>query len=758
MDILEKSSWIWTEEPYDRQQPIFVLFRKEFHCDGKGKLLGAVSADSAYRLIIDGEDVLDGPCKGNGEVTYYDRFDRELNAGEHWICAEVLHYPTENTMNASVWRTRFPGFWFRGTLEQEHGVTLSIRTDETWKCFVENGHQLRARNFLDALCIGEYRETNAETLGWTKRNFPAFSWKNAKPYRRMEIAKSRSPGNLRERPVPNLMRKKREDAKFVCVRKGTRKEKDWTSFLQGNSMMIPAGATEIVEVGLPVELTAYIGISVRRGKGTKLKLISSECYGYHNDGPGIYGPGTPVLPRKGDRTDFVNGYLEGVGDEFRITDSAEFPETIRTFFYRAVRFLRIEVETQEEAMELCGLSVIETGYPLQVKSHVKTSDPSHQGIWDISLQSLRCCMQDTYMDCPFYERKQYIQDARLEALYTYAVSGDGRLGKQALEMFRSGQRMDGLLHCCYPSVDPNVIPNFSLYFILMVHDYMMYFGEPEFLKRLFPHILQIFSFFEERIDPSGLYVEPSSGGLDSRYWCFVDWTDLWEAGVPGAIRGKILTFSNLLLAYSYEKAAEIAEYLGQKEMAGRWERSGRALVDRVKETCRDADGIFRDGPHCKEYSQHVQAMAVLAKATENEKKVLEAALTRPEMTPCSVSMLFYLFRALEKADLYEYTEQLWEPWRDMLRDHLSTCVENTSNKRSDCHAWGALALYELPAVVLGVRPGKPGFAETLIRPQIGYLTAAEGSVTTPLGQQRVSWAADGDDLRILEKVLIPDEI
>jgi len=42
-------------------------------------------------------------------------------------------------------------------------------------------------------------------------------------------------------------------------------------------------------------------------------------------------------------------------------------------------------------------------------------------------------------------------------------------------------------------------------------------------------------------------------------------------------------------------------------------------------------------------------------------------------------------------------------------------VENATDARSDCHAWGSLILYEVPAVMLGVRPAKPGYAAVEVR-------------------------------------------
>ena len=78
----------------------------------------------------------------------------------------------------------------------------------------------------------------------------------------------------------------------------------------------------------------------------------------------------------------------------------------------------------------------------------------------------------------------------------------------------------------------------------------------------------------------------------------------------------------------------------------------------------------------------------------------------------------------------------------MLRDNLTTCVENNTDARSDCHAWGSLILYELPSVILGVRPAAPGYERITVSPVPGYLDHAEGTVCTPHGDIHVAWRRD----------------
>lgn len=75
-----------------------------------------------------------------------------------------------------------------------------------------------------------------------------------------------------------------------------------------------------------------------------------------------------------------------------------------------------------------------------------------------------------------------------------AISADDRLARQAMEAFRRSQRPDGLINADAPTVKSNVIPAFSIYYLLMVHDHMMYFGDKALVKRHLPAIDGILGF------------------------------------------------------------------------------------------------------------------------------------------------------------------------------------------------------------------------------------------------------------------------
>lgn len=144
----------------------------------------------------------------------------------------------------------------------------------------------------------------------------------------------------------------------------------------------------------------------------------------------------------------------------------------------------------------------------------------------------------------------------------------------------------------------------------------------------------------------------------------------------------------------------------------------------------------------EEYSQHCQVFGILTDTIDAESGreiLLNTVQDKNNYAQCTVAMSFYLFRALEKTGLYAYTDQYWEVWRKMIRNHCTTCVESEAYARSECHGWGALILYELPSVTLGVRPAEPGYRKVRIAPVPGYLTQASGTVKTPAGRIKVSW-------------------
>lgn len=152
-----------------------------------------------------------------------------------------------------------------------------------------------------------------------------------------------------------------------------------------------------------------------------------------------------------------------------------------------------------------------------------------------------------------------------QILHTYAISGNDRLARQCMDDFRRPQRPDGMLNCCYPDTEPNVIPYFSIHYILMLYDHMMYVGDKNFLRQHLDCMDGILNFFEQHLDNRGLV--GSVGGLltDGGYWSYIDWAPQWgnTIGTPPAGLTNPITMESLLYIMGLSYATEILDYLGR---------------------------------------------------------------------------------------------------------------------------------------------------------------------------------------------------
>ena len=709
LDRQFRGKWIqppcWTAE--DAAQARLVCFRRSLSLREKPEsFLLQITAAGRYKLYVNGEFAQFGPAKGDKSVWYCDTVDLApwLHNGENLVAVSLLAYPLDGERgNHSLFRFDRPRLYLEGL------------PAEGWRCRIERGVSFPPEETGFApLQIHERAAGDLRFLDWKQAAYHDDEWEEALLCPETEIPDELQAARLQPRPIPFMERRQRSFPLPIT--------------------RIPPRSEESFVLDAGEETCAFLTLETSGGRGAQIELLESEAY---------------VLPEgKGDRCDRVNGHLEGYTDVYTAAGAAR--ERYEPFWFRTFRFLQVTIRTAEEPLSLLALNYEETGYPLEVKTAVEASDESLSAIWDISLRTLRRCMHETYMDCPFYEQLQYAMDTRSEILYTYAVSADDRLARQAIDDFRRAQRPDGLLNCSYPNVNVNVIPGFSLYYILMVHDHMMYFGDRELVRRNLPAIGRVLDFFAAHRTADGLVDKVGGVNGQAEFWSFIDWAEPWmpSQGMPTAGLQGPITMESLLLLLGLQRAAELCAWVGDEKERD-YRRQAEELKTAIRVHCLDAEGMLTDGPGCGDLSQHCQVFGVLSGVLTKEegRRNLLRTMDEPGIAQCTVAMCFYLFRALEMTDLYACTDRYWEIWRRMLRKHCTTCVEGEYYPRSECHAWGALALYELPSAILGVRPAAPGYEKIRIDPQPGALRSASGTVHTPKGDLFVSWQLEHGRIR-----------
>lgn len=706
-----------------------AYFRLRFHLNAVPRAaLLHISANTRFILYVNGDEVLRGPCRGDEWHHFCDAIDLApwLQTGENILAASVTAYPPIDTVKEDY--SNFGPIWAMspntGPLLIAWGRAGSedLSTGQAdWQ--VASDTALGWRIARDAIWMGCTEEVNGAKLlhGWQSGRELQDCFRPALMRRDNTVRFGERPRLLlHERPIPHLLRQDIPELSVLTHSPG------FVFPADGGCVTLAAHGVHEAVFATPELTTAFVHLRCIGGAGSSVQLQYAEAFSKRDTEGKLY---------KEVRSD-VSGELIGMEDIYHPGggDESYSPAWMRTF-----RFIKIRVCTKDKPLTLQPLRLVETRYPLEPSLHFDSEAAWLHPVWKLSLRTLQLCMHETYEDCPYYEQLQYTMDTRLQMLYTCAISSDTRLPLKTIHDFHSSLLPEGILQSRYPSKSPQVIPVFALHWVFMLQDMYVETGDIGLLAYYRPTMDSILAWFRRKIGPVGL-VEHLG------YWDFADWTDAWADihGRPRASLNGPSTIQNLVYCLALETAEAICESMGDASRAADYSSERAALLNRVNALCWAADrGMYREGPDVEEYSQHAQVWAVLNGLVNGDaaKAVMERTLTDPSLVPCSFAMQYYLFRALEKAGLYERTADLWRLWTDLLAMDLTTIPEVPGkHARSDCHAWGALLLHELPRKFLGVHPLAPGYASIGIQPMGLYLKRCSGSVPTPKGAVEVSWA------------------
>ena len=141
----------------------------------------------------------------------------------------------------------------------------------------------------------------------------------------------------------------------------------------------------------------------------------------------------------------------------------------------ACRYIEI---TAEKPFASKSAGIIPQVYEVTEKK-IEISNEIDKNIYEICLNTLKLCMMEHYVDCPWREQCLYAFDSRNQILSGYSAFRDGNFdyARANLLLMSKDRREDGLLSICFPSRDDLTIPSFSLYFILSVWEYMEKSGD-----------------------------------------------------------------------------------------------------------------------------------------------------------------------------------------------------------------------------------------------------------------------------------------
>lgn len=349
----------------------------------------------------------------------------------------------------------------------------------------------------------------------------------------------------------------------------------------------------------------------------------------------------------------------------------------------------------ENPIELRYVGLLPQAYEVR-ESSVSIENELDRKIYDVCLNTLRLCMMEHYVDCPWREQALYAFDSRNQMLCGYLAFENGNRGyaRANLKLIGEDRRPDGLLSITYPNGGEHAIPSFSLHYVIAMWEYLYHTGDASLAVEMMPKMKGILDeFLRSRRD--GLLC----GFSGEKMWNFYDWSDGANFGWNSGSNPDLYVNCLFLIALSaYEKMCERCGldslYVGLRE----------ELALDVRKTFLDENGLFGATQSKENFTILGNSYAILSGvASHDEAENICESIVRGDLTDCSLSAKVLEYEALLMTNEEKYRDFVLNEIRrnyslmlntgsDTVWETLGGC-DDFSGAGSLCHGWSAVPIY-----------------------------------------------------------------
>ncbi len=401
----------------------------------------------------------------------------------------------------------------------------------------------------------------------------------------------------------------------------------------------------------------------------------------------------------------------------------------------AFRYLRVLPSRGAEAKRV---AVSASFYPTRYRGAFACADEELNRIWMHSAYTLRLCMREFLIDGIKRDRMPWLGDVYVALLSNVFSFAEKEVVKRTLTALY-GERPE--------ESHFNGIIEYTLFWVMILDEYLLYFGDEEYVARVRPQFLSLMEILESKENRDGFLV------ADEFTWLLIDWAYIEKSGVVAALQ--------MLYVMALQSAARLGHAFRDEKRAAYF--SGRAR--RLQRLCRrffwnDAAGAFADnvfnGKQSRHITRHANFLGILSGAATGKqtRRILSNVLLQSKVAPVGTPyMKFFECLALARCGKHgEMTQGVKDYWGGMLKEGATTFWEaydpaQSGNEhygfygrpfgKSLCHAWASGPIHLLSGELLGARPTEAGWKRFRVLPHPGNLRWLCASIPTPLGDVEV---------------------
>ena len=729
-----KADWI-TLGGVDNEKAGMYLFRKSVKLDAVPKSFKVhLSADNRYKLYVNEELVSVGPNWGDLDHWNYETINLApyLKKGDNILAVKVWNEADLRAVAQFSYKTAF-------IMQGDNDQSEAINTDESWKVLLDESYKPLEQHIPGyyAAGAGDFIDFKKHPGAWKKMNYDDSSWELAHSVFEAEASGfgfvQRDGWNL----VPSIL-PQMELTKDRLVKVSRSEGVDVpASFLQNpTSINIASNSQAKILFDQTYLTNAYFTLKFSGGKNSIITISYAEGL-FDSEGA------------KGNR-DVIEGKTI-MGRRDSIISGGTSGQEFTSLAYRTYRYVQLDIQTKDEPLTINDIYGTFIGYPFQMNAKLETDNKELSKMMDIGWRTARLCAADTYMDCPYYERLQYVGDTRIQHFVSFYNSGDDRLIKNALNLLDYSRQPDGYTLSRYPDRQNQAIPTYSLWYISLLYDYMMYGEDSDFIKNKLMGSRQVLNYFITYLDDDGSLKNVPG-------WNYTDWVPEWEFGMAPMAEDGSSAALDLQMLLALQSGIALEKEYGRSEFVMLYAEMANQLTKTIKDKYWvDSKKLFSDTPTKEKFSQHANSLAILAGLVEGstKKAIGQSLLTDDSLAPASIYFKYYLHLALNEAGFGDHYLEWLDIWRKNIDLGLTTWGETSQveTTRSDCHAWGASPNIEFFRILLGIESASPNFKTVKIEPHLGDIDKIGGEMPHPSGTISVNYTKSGDKLKAI--IILP---
>jgi alpha-L-rhamnosidase len=738
----------------ETEMNLFVGFRAVFETPRRGKADLRVAGATLYRIYLNGKFFAWGPARGPHDYFRVDSWEITplLREGRNLLCIEVAGYNVN-----SYYVLNQPSFLMAEVTSDSSVLASTGGAGNQFEATIVSERVQKVQRYSFQRAFSEVYQLNGRLADWRE---------NADARRSLVECSSSAPRNLIERRVPYPMYEMRQPEQ-ICSSGSFRWGRTAPQSL-AEDRSVPFGAKISSHLlGYPEQEMASIPYLELQKTENAVNSRIDKAYECHRPIPlaandfRIFDFGTNLTGFFGARvTVHSPAKLYFTFDETLTNGDIDFtrlmcvnivaytlaPGThnLECFEPYVLRFLKAMV--LEGECEIDGIYLRQYVTPDVWIAHFQSSDEGLNELFGAGRETYRANSVDFFTDTPSRERAGWLCDSSFTAQVSPLLSGHTKVEKNFFENFLLPERFanipNGMIPMCYPAdhYDGGYVPNWALWFLVQLEQYLLRSGDRELVEALRPRTLGLLDYFKLFQNEDGL-LEKLKGTV------FIEWsqsndyvqdvsypTNMLYAAALGAVGRMFNLPARTEQAESIRKVIRAQSYDGEFFVDNAVRKEGKLVATRNRtETCQYYAFYFETATTVS----HPQLWKKLSTEFGPSRRTSRAF---PEIAPSNAFMgnvmrIELLSRSCLTDQLADESKAFFLPMAEL----TGTFWENMGDEASMNHAFGSHVIVHLFRDVLGLDRVDTVGKVVEIRFSDSSISMCEGRVPTPDGFVSLKW-------------------